>query len=185
LVTGDTGTGKELVAQAVHAESLRAGKPFVVVDCGAIPEALLESELFGHEKGAFTGAHHAKAGAFELAASGTIFLDEIGNLPLAMQGTLLRVLETRRVRRIGTMREQEVDFRVLAASNANHRATVDQQAFRADLYHRLAGFTIHLPPLRERKEDLAFLVERCGSEPRAEQAGRWRVGGGLGHHPAL
>jgi DNA-binding NtrC family response regulator len=168
LVTGDTGTGKELVAQAVHAESLRAGKPFVVVDCGAIPEALLESELFGHEKGAFTGAHHAKAGAFELAASGTIFLDEIGNLPLAMQGTLLRVLETRRVRRIGTMREQEVDFRVLAASNANLRATVDQQAFRADLYHRLAGFTIHLPPLRERKEDLAFLVERFVAEANRE-----------------
>ena len=160
LLMGETGTGKELVAQAVHAGSPRAAKPFVVVDCGAIPESLIESELFGHEKGAFTGAHHAKAGAFELAGGGTIFLDEIGNLPLAMQGKLLRVLETRRIHRIGSMNERDVDFRVVAATNLDLRAMVDQQAFRRDLYHRLAEFTICLPPLRKRKEDLALLVNR-------------------------
>jgi two-component system nitrogen regulation response regulator GlnG len=160
LVTGETGTGKELVAQAVHAVSPRATKPFVAVDCGAIPESLIESELFGHEKGAFTGAHHAKAGAFELAGEGTIFLDEIGNLPLAMQGKLLRVLEERKIHRIGSTHERDVDFRVVAATNLDLRAMMDQQAFRRDLYHRLAEFTIFLPPLRERTEDLPFLVNR-------------------------
>jgi len=160
LVTGETGTGKELVAQAVHAGSPRAAKPFVAVDCGAIPESLIESELFGHEKGAFTGAHHAKAGAFELAGEGTIFLDEIGNLPLAMQGKLLRVLEERKIHRIGSTNERDVDFRVVAATNLDLRAMMDQQAFRRDLYHRLVEFTIFLPPLRERTEDLPFLVNR-------------------------
>jgi len=160
LVTGESGTGKELVSQAIHACSPRAAKPFVAVDCGAIPELLIESELFGHEKGAFTGAHQAKVGAFELTRGGTIFLDEIGNLPLAMQAKLLRVLETRRIHRIGARHEQEVDFRVVAATNANLLAMVDQQAFRADLYHRLADYTIRLPALRERKEDLVFLVNR-------------------------
>ena len=160
LVTGETGTGKELVAQAVHAGSPRAAKPFVAVDCGAIPESLIESELFGHEKGAFTGAHHAKAGAFELAGGGTIFLDEIGNLPLAMQGKLLRVLEERKIHRIGSTNERDVDFRVVAATNLDLRAMMDRQAFRRDLYHRLAEFTIVLPPLRERTEDLPFLVNR-------------------------
>lgn len=160
LVTGESGTGKELISQAIHAWSLRAAKPFVAVDCGAIPEALIESELFGHEKGAFTGAHQAKAGAFELASGGTIFLDEIGNLPLAMQGRLLRVLETRRVHRIGGLHEQEMDFRVVVATNADLLVMVDQQSFRGDLYHRLAEYTICLPALRERKEDLVFLVHR-------------------------
>jgi len=160
LVTGETGTGKELVAQAIHAASSRAAKPFVAVDCGAIPESLIESELFGHEKGAFTGAHHAKAGAFELAGEGTIFLDEIGNLPLAMQGKLLRVLEERKIHRIGSTNERDVDFRVVAATNLDLRAMMDQQVFRRDLYHRLAEFTIFLPPLRERTEDLPFLVNR-------------------------
>jgi len=160
LVTGETGAGKELVAQAVHAGSPRAAKPFVAVDCGAIPESLIESELFGHEKGAFTGAHHAKAGAFELAGEGTIFLDEIGNLPLAMQGKLLRVLEERKIHRIGSTNERDVDFRVVAATNMDLQAMVGQQAFRRDLYHRLAEFTICLAPLRERKEDLPFLVNR-------------------------
>jgi len=160
LVTGETGTGKELVAQAIHAGSPRAAKPFVAVDCGAIPESLIESELFGHEKGAFTGAHHAKAGAFELAGEGTIFLDEIGNLPLAMQGKLLRVLEERKIHRIGSTNERDVDFRVVAATNLDLRAMMDQHAFRRDLYHRLAEFTIVLPPLRERTEDLPFLVNR-------------------------
>lgn len=160
LVTGESGTGKELISQAIHVWSLRAAKPFVAVDCGAIPDALIESELFGHEKGAFTGAHQAKAGAFELASGGTIFLDEIGNLPLAMQGKLLRVLETRKVHRIGGLHEQEVDFRVVVATNANLLDMVDQQTFRGDLYHRLAEYTICLPALRARKEDLVFLVDR-------------------------
>lgn len=168
LVTGETGTGKDLVAQAVHARSPRAAKPFVAVDCGAIPESLMESELFGHEKGAFTGAHHAKAGAFDLADGGTIFLDEIGNVPLAMQGKLLRVLETRRIHRIGSTDERDVDFRVVAATNLDLQAMVDQQAFRRDLYHRLAEFTICLPPLRERKEDLSFLVNRFLAEVNQE-----------------
>lgn len=160
VVTGETGTGKELVAQAIHAESPRAARAFVAVDCGAIPEPLIESELFGHEKGAFTGAHEAVAGAFESADGGTLFLDEIGNLPLPMQGKLLRVLEARRIHRIGSTKERAVDFRVVVATNVDLQEMVNRQAFRRDLYHRLAEFTIHLPPLRERKEDLPFLVTR-------------------------
>ena len=168
LVTGESGTGKELLSQAIHARSNRSAKPLVAVDCGAISENLIESELFGHEKGAFTGAHQAKAGAFELAEGGTIFLDEIGNLPLAMQGKLLRVLETRRIHRIGATKEQKVDFRVVAATNADLLAMVDQRTFRGDLYHRLAEYTIHLTALRERKEDLVFLVHRFLAQTNAE-----------------
>ncbi len=183
LVTGESGTGKELVSQAIHTRSPRAAKPFVAMDCGAISESLIESELFGHEKGAFTGAHQAKAGAFELADGGTIFLDEIGNLPLAMQGKLLRVLETRRVHRIGSTKERDVDFRVVAATNADLRVMVDQQTFRGDLYHRLAEFTIGLPPLHERKEDLVFLVNRFLTQTNKElskqvqdlSASAWRL----------
>lgn len=174
LLTGETGTGKELVAQAIRAQSLRATRPLIVVDCGAIPDSLIESELFGHEKNAFTGAHRAKAGAFELADGGTIFLDEIGNLPLAMQGKLLRVLETRRIHRIGSADERDVDFRVVAATNVDLRAAADQQVFRRDLYHRLAEFTICLPSLRERKEDLPFLVNRFladGNKELSKQVG--------------
>jgi len=168
LVTGETGAGKELVARAIHAQSLRAGGPLIVLDCGAIPEQLIESELFGHEKGSFTGAHQAKAGAFELAEGGTIFLDEIANLPVAMQAKLLRVLETRRIHRIGGTRERAVDFRVVAATNADLQSTVEQQAFRRDLYHRLAEFSVRLPPLRERKEDLSLLVNRILVEANKE-----------------
>lgn len=161
LVTGESGTGKELVSQAIHARSLRGtAKPFVAVDCGAISETLIESELFGHEKGAFTGADHAKAGAFEMADGGTIFLDEIGNLPLAMQGKLLRVLETRRIHRIGCTTERSVNFRVVAATNSELLTMVEDRTFRGDLYHRLSEYTIRLPALRERKEDLEFLVNR-------------------------
>ncbi|MGQ0708638.1 MAG: sigma-54-dependent transcriptional regulator [Rhodoferax sp.] len=160
MVTGESGTGKELVSQAIHAWSQRATQPFVAVDCGAIPEALIESELFGHEKGAFTGAHQTKLGAFELASGGTIFLDEIGNLPLAMQGKLLRVLETRRVHRIGGADGRATDFRLVVATNADLLAMVERQSFRGDLYHRLAEYTICLPTLRERKEDMEFLVHR-------------------------
>jgi len=178
LVTGETGTGKDLVARAIHAASPRAAKPFVAVDCGAIPESLIESELLGHEKGAFTGAHHAKAGAFELAGEGTIFLDEIGNLPLAMQGKLLRVLEERKIHRIGSTNERDVDFRVVAATNMDLPAMVGQQAFRRDLYHRLAEFTICLAPLRERKEDLPFLVNRFIADANRELS---KQVGGLSH----
>jgi DNA-binding NtrC family response regulator len=160
LVTGDSGTGKELVSKAIHASSGRAAQPFVALDCGSIPDTLIESELFGHEKGAFTGAHQAKAGAFELAAGGTIFLDEIGNLPLAMQGKLLRALETRSIHRIGSTKDLAVDFRVVAATNADLRALVDKQLFRGDLYHRLSEYHINIPALCERPEDLVFLVER-------------------------
>ena len=164
LVTGETGTGKEVVAQALHAGSLRAAMPFVAVDCGAIAESLIESELFGHEKGAFTGASQAHAGAFELAHGGTIFLDEVGNLPLSLQSKLLRVLETRKIHRLGATRELDVDFRVVAATNVDLQTLVEQQSFRLDLYHRLAEFTIHLIPLRERIEDLPFLVNRFLAE---------------------
>ncbi len=160
LITGETGSGKELVAQAIHAESLRSAQPLVVLDCGSIPETLIESELFGHEKGSFTGAHQAQAGAFELAHGGAIFLDEIGNLPLAMQGKLLRALETRRIHRVGSAKEQAFDFRVIAATNVDLNAAVEAGLFRRDLYHRLAEFSINVPPLRERKEDLRYLVRR-------------------------
>ena len=168
LVTGESGAGKELVSQAIHALSLRADKPLVAVDCGAIAESLIESELFGHEKGAFTGAHQAKAGAFELADGGTIFLDEIGNLPLPMQGKLLRALETRRIHRIGSTREKKVDFRVVTATNANLLTMVEKREFREDLYHRLAEYSIRIPPLRERKEDLVFLTQRFLVQTNAE-----------------
>ncbi len=168
LVTGESGAGKELVSQAIHTLSLRAEQPLVAVDCGAIAESLIESELFGHERGAFTGAHQAKAGAFELADGGTIFLDEIGNLPLAMQGKLLRVLETRRIHRIGSTREKKLDFRVVAATNANLMAMVERHEFREDLYHRLAEYSIRIPPLRERKEDLMFLTQRFLAQTNTE-----------------
>ncbi len=168
LVTGESGSGKELVSQAIHALSLRSDKPLVAVDCGAIAESLIESELFGHEKGSFTGAHQAKVGAFELADGGTIFLDEIGNLPLTMQGKLLRVLETRRVHRIGSTREKKVDFRVVAATNANLLSMVERREFREDLYHRLAEYSIRIPPLRERKEDLVFLTQRFLAQTNTE-----------------
>ena len=168
LVAGESGSGKELVSQAIHTLSLRADKPLVAVDCGAIAENLIESELFGHEKGAFTDAHQAKAGAFELADGGTIFLDEIGNLPLAMQGKLLRALETRRIHRIGSTREKKLDFRVVAATNANLLAMVEQREFREDLYHRLAEYSIRIPPLRERKEDLVFLTQRFLAQTNTE-----------------
>ena len=168
LVTGESGTGKELVSQAIHTGSQRAGKALVAVDCGAISESLIESELFGHEKGSFTGAHQAKAGAFEMADGGTIFLDEIGNLPMAMQGKLLRVLETHKIRRIGSTKVQSVDFRVVAATNADLQKMIGKRTFRDDLYHRLADYTIHIPALRERKEDLDLLVRRFLNQANAE-----------------
>ena len=160
LIHGETGTGKELVARAIHNQSPRRGKPFVAVDCGAIPETLVESELFGYEKGAFTGALRRKDGRFQAAAGGTIFLDEIGNLPLAMQAKLLRALEDRQVTPLGATRPVTVDSRIIAASNVELEEAVRAGRFRADLYYRLNEFGISLPPLRSRPEDIAQLAGR-------------------------
>src|SRR5207237_3763660 len=151
LITGESGTGKELVARAIHQRSDRAGHPFVAVNVAAIPEALVESELFGHEKGAFTGAHARRLGKFELAQGGTIFLDEIGSLRLDLQTKLLRVLQQREVERLGGSRAIPVDVRVLAATNVNLRQAVRDRAFREDLYYRLNVVPLHVPPLRARR----------------------------------
>ncbi|MEA2696867.1 MAG: two-component system, NtrC family, response regulator GlrR [Myxococcales bacterium] len=160
LVQGESGTGKELVARAIHEASPRAGGPLVVVDCGALPEALLESELFGHSRGAFTGAAEARAGAIEGANGGTVFLDEIGELPLAMQPKLLRVLEARAVRRLGETQHRPVDVRFISATHRDLREMVNSGAFREDLYFRLAVLTLRIPPLRERPDDIPPLLDR-------------------------
>ena len=159
LLTGESGTGKEVVARLIHRYSDRAKGPFVAVNCGALPEALLESELFGFEKGAFTGASALKRGLFEEAGGGILFLDEIGEMPLALQVKLLRVLQERRFRRLGATEERAVDVRVIAATNRNLRARAESGAFREDLYYRLNILQIELPPLRERPEDLPVLAE--------------------------
>ncbi|NVB81267.1 MAG: sigma 54-dependent Fis family transcriptional regulator [Kofleriaceae bacterium] len=161
LVTGETGAGKELVAEALHDHSTRGQKdaPFVVLDCGSIPPNLIESELFGHERGAFTGATSSYAGAFERAHGGTVFLDEIGELPLAMQPKLLRVLERKEVRRVGGSKTIEVDVRIVAATNRDLGVEVNRGRFREDLYYRLAVARVHVPPLRERKDDLPLLID--------------------------
>ena len=158
LILGESGTGKELTARAVYERSDRTDRPFVVINCSAIPESLIESELFGHTKGAFTGAIQAKKGKFELADKGTLFLDEIGDLPLKLQPKLLRFLEDKTIQRIGALNGKVVDVRVIAATNVDLEAAVKKGLFRPDLFHRIANFTIHLPPLRERdacKEVLA------------------------------
>ena len=159
LVSGESGTGKELVAQTVHLVSPRAGQPFVPINCAAIPETLLESELFGHEKGAFTGAIARRQGAFELAHRGTLFLDEIGEMTPATQAKLLRVLQERTFRTLGGQREQTVDIRVIAATNIEPLDAVRQNKLREDLYYRLNVFAIQLPPLRDRKDDQPILIE--------------------------
>jgi len=158
LIQGETGVGKEVVAQSLHDHSSRSERPFVVVDCGSMPATLVASQLFGHEKGAFTGAEQRRAGAFEQANGGTVLLDEIGELPLAIQPSLLGVLERRRFKRVGGSKEIEVDVRVLAATNRDLRAEVNVNSFRADLYYRLAVARIEIPPLRERPEDVEPLV---------------------------
>jgi transcriptional regulator with GAF, ATPase, and Fis domain len=173
LLEGETGTGKDLVARTIHALSRRREGPFIVVDCGAVAATLIESELFGHEKGAYTGATSTRQGAFELANGGTIFLDELGELSLDLQPKLLRVLEQREIRRVGGNRTMRVDIRVIAATKKDLKQEVQKGKFREDLFFRLSVVPIYIPPLRQRKEDLPLLVEEFAS----------KMGGGDFHVP--
>ena len=159
LITGESGTGKELVARTLHELSPRKSKPFVAVNCAAIPETLIESEIFGHEKGAFTGAMERRAGCFELAEEGTLLLDEIGEMPVGTQAKLLRVLEDKKLRRLGSKVETPMDVRVLAATNKNPEEAVTAGQLRGDLYYRLNVFNLHMPPLREHKEDIPAIID--------------------------
>lgn len=159
LVLGESGTGKELVATSIHENSQRKTKPFIKLNCAAIPAELLESELFGHEKGAFTGATKFKPGKFDMADGGTIFLDEIGDMPLNLQAKILRVLQEQEFYRVGGSRTIKVDVRIIASTNKNLERMVREGTFREDLFYRLNVFTLHLPPLRERKEDIPLLVD--------------------------
>jgi DNA-binding NtrC family response regulator len=168
LITGESGTGKELVARTIHELSPRKTRPFVAINCAAIPETLIESEIFGHEKGAFTGALERRTGCFELAEGGTLLLDEIGEMPIGTQAKLLRVLEDRKLRRLGSKVETPVDVRVIAATNKIPEEAVAKGEIRNDLYYRLNVFNIHMPPLREHKDDLPELVEALLSEMNAK-----------------
>lgn len=159
LITGESGTGKELVARAIHKASARKDNPFIIVDCASLPENLLENELFGHEKGAFTDAVTMKRGLVEVADEGTLFIDEIGEMPITLQAKLLRVIETQRFRRLGSNREIAVDVRIIAATNRTLKSEVEKGNFREDLFYRLNVFPIKLPPLRERKEDIPILIK--------------------------
>lgn len=175
LVVGPSGSGKEGVARSVHFHSDRRGKPFIAVNCAAIAESLAESELFGHEKGAFTGANQARPGYFEAAQGGTVFLDEIGDLPLALQAKLLRVLENGEIVRVGSSRPMTIDVRVVAATNRDPKEMVAQGKFREDLYYRLAAETIQLPGLSERPGDVIFLAQHFAQEEAQKR--------GNGNHP--
>jgi len=159
LLCGESGVGKDLIARAIHYHSPRSGRPFVKINCTAIPENLMESELFGYEKGAFTGATSSKPGKFEQADGGTVFLDEIGDVPPSIQVKLLRILQEREFERLGSNKTRQIDVRVLAATNADLRAALEEGRFREDLYYRLNVMPINIPPLRERKEDIPFLAE--------------------------
>jgi len=159
LLLGETGTGKELIAQAIHERSRRQKQPFVTLNCAAIPSSLFESELFGHERGAFTGAHMQRAGRLELADRGTLLLDEIGDLPLELQPKLLRTIQEHTYERVGSARTKNVDVRLVAATNCDLEQMVDEKQFRQDLYYRLNVFPIRIPPLRERREDIPLLVK--------------------------
>jgi DNA-binding NtrC family response regulator len=168
LISGETGTGKELVAHAIHKQSTRHRKPFIALDCGAIPDQLLESELFGHEKGAFTGADRRTAGRFQIAEAGTCFLDEISNLAVGLQPKLLRALESKEVQPIGAERATSIDIRFIAATNHDLQSLVAEGQFRADLFFRLAQYTITVPPLRQRPDDIEYLAHRFIQEAGVE-----------------
>jgi DNA-binding NtrC family response regulator len=172
LVTGESGTGKELVARAIHTGSSRRFHPLVVIHCGALTETLLESELFGHEKGAFTGAQYRKKGKFEIAEGGTVFLDEIGDISLKTQTDLLRVLQEREISRVGGNQTIKVDFRVVAATNKDLEQLIEEGKFRPDLYYRLNVFHIEIPPLRDRREDIPILVDHFVRKFSAEMSKR-------------
>ncbi len=159
LITGESGTGKELVAQAIHGNSPRCFMPFIPINCGALPDSLLESELFGYEKGAFTGAEHAKRGRFEMADNGTLFLDEIGDISLKMQVDFLRVLQQKEIRRLGSEEMKKVNVRIVAATNRDLQKAIREKRFREDLFYRLNVISIHIPPLRDRKEDISLLLK--------------------------
>lgn len=172
LILGETGTGKELVARAIHEQSPRASGPFVAVNCGAMPDSLLESELFGHRRGSFTGAHNDKSGLFEYANGGTIFLDEVGDTSPALQMKLLRVLENKEVRPVGDTRTIHVDVRIVSATHRDLEARIEEGSFRQDLYYRLNAVTIHVPPLRRRRVDIPFLAQHFAEEFGAAHARR-------------
>lgn len=174
LITGDNGTGKELVARWLHEKSPRAGMPFIEVNCAAIPSELIESELFGHEKGAFTSAIKQRKGKFEQAHGGTLFLDEVGDMSLSAQAKVLRALQEHKITRVGSDKDIEVDVRVIAATNKNMKAEIENKTFREDLYHRLSVIIIHVPALAERKEDIPLLAEHfneliCGEYGRPKK----------------
>ncbi len=189
LITGESGTGKELVARTIHSLGSRKSKPFVAINCAAIPETLIESEIFGHERGAFTGALERRTGCFELAEGGTLLLDEIGEMPIATQAKLLRVLEDRKLRRLGSKSETSVDVRVLAATNKEPQEAVARGQLRNDLYYRLNVFNIHMPPLRQHKEDLPDLVSALlrdmNEKHGTSRSRRQRFSNGQLHRPFL
>lgn len=175
MITGESGTGKEVVARNLHASSPRADGPFIAVNCAAIPPELIESELFGHEKGSFTGAHERRSGHFENADGGTLFLDEIGDMPLAAQAKVLRAIETRRITRVGDSREIPVDIRIVCATNQDLEALVKAKQFREDLFYRLNVVPLHLAPLRERREDIGLLAQQFLREA-SSRSGRATLG---------